>query len=82
MKTGPERVADANKLADSLIDAGHTDASDILNLINNINEAWSDVIDFIATRIDVSLVTWLERFVILLRKYYPAASEFVEQKLT
>ena len=54
LKTGPERVDEANKLADELINAGHTDAADIVSLMDTINEAWSDVVDLIQTRVDVS----------------------------
>ena len=54
LKTGPERLSQANKLADELINVGHTDSVEIVSIMDNINEAWSDVQDLITTRVDVS----------------------------
>jgi len=53
LKTGPERLSQANKLADDLINAGHTDSAEIVSIMDNINEAWSDVKDLISTRVDI-----------------------------
>merc|ERR1712183_637935 len=53
LKTGPERLSQANKLADELINVGHTDSVEIVSIMDNINEAWSDVQDLITTRVDI-----------------------------
>nr|CAB3266546.1 spectrin beta chain, non-erythrocytic 1-like [Phallusia mammillata] len=49
-KTGKERVADANRLSDQLIDAGHSDAPEIASWMENINEAWADLLELMETR--------------------------------
>lgn len=54
LKTGDERVQDANKVADNLIDQHHSDAVTIAAWKDNINDKWADVQELIKTRVMVS----------------------------
>ena len=53
IQTGTERVADANKLSDDLINIGHSDADQIAQWKDLINEAWEDLLELISTREEV-----------------------------
>lgn len=53
MQTGTERVADANKLSDDLINIGHSDADQICHWKDLINDAWNDLTELISTREEV-----------------------------
>nr|XP_026689485.1 spectrin beta chain, non-erythrocytic 1 isoform X2 [Ciona intestinalis] len=53
IKTGEERVADAIRMSDELIDAGHTDAPEIANWKDTISEAWADLLELIDTRVEM-----------------------------
>jgi len=53
IKTGQDRVSDANKLADQLVNDGHSDAAEITQWKDNVNEAWEDLLELIETRVQV-----------------------------
>jgi len=53
IQTGTERVADANKLSDDLINIGHSDADKIAEWKDLINDAWDDLVELISTREEV-----------------------------
>ena len=57
IQTGTERVADANKLSDDLINIGHSDADQIAKWKDMINEAWEELVELISTREEVSQKT-------------------------
>ncbi|XP_072896311.1 spectrin beta chain, non-erythrocytic 1-like isoform X2 [Hemitrygon akajei] len=47
---GQERVDNVNNLIDDLIDAGHSEAADIAEWKDSLNEAWADLLELIDTR--------------------------------
>ncbi|XP_062907873.1 spectrin beta chain, non-erythrocytic 1-like isoform X1 [Mobula hypostoma] len=47
---GQERVDSVNNLIDDLIDSGHSEAADIAEWKDNLNEAWADLLELIDTR--------------------------------
>uniref|UniRef100_H2ZPE1 Spectrin beta chain n=1 Tax=Ciona savignyi TaxID=51511 RepID=H2ZPE1_CIOSA len=53
IKTGEERVADAMRMSDELINAGHTDAQDIAGWKDTIRDAWADLLELIDTRVEM-----------------------------
>ena len=50
IQTGSERVADANKHSNDLINVGHSDADQIAQWKDLINEAWADLLELIETK--------------------------------
>ncbi|XP_072425255.1 spectrin beta chain, non-erythrocytic 1-like isoform X1 [Chiloscyllium punctatum] len=47
---GQERVDSVNLLIDDLIDSGHSEAADIAEWKDSLNEAWADLLELIDTR--------------------------------
>lgn len=47
---GTERVAKGNEIADALINVGHSDAALIAQWKDQLNEAWTDLLELIDTR--------------------------------
>ncbi|XP_067895582.1 spectrin beta chain, non-erythrocytic 1-like isoform X1 [Heterodontus francisci] len=47
---GQERVDSVNVLIDDLIDSGHSEAADIAEWKDSLNEAWADLLELIDTR--------------------------------
>uniref|UniRef100_UPI00398F8911 spectrin beta chain, non-erythrocytic 1-like isoform X2 n=1 Tax=Pristiophorus japonicus TaxID=55135 RepID=UPI00398F8911 len=47
---GQERVDSVNMLIDDLIDSGHSEAADIAEWKDSLNEAWADLLELIDTR--------------------------------
>ncbi|XP_067847419.1 spectrin beta chain, non-erythrocytic 1-like isoform X2 [Heptranchias perlo] len=47
---GQERVDNVNVLIDDLIDSGHSEAADIAEWKDSLNEAWADLLELIDTR--------------------------------
>ena len=47
---GQERVAAVNEICDANIQAGHSDAATIAEWKDQINEAWTDLLELIDTR--------------------------------
>ncbi|XP_013782687.1 spectrin beta chain-like isoform X2 [Limulus polyphemus] len=61
--TGTERVIDFNQSADNLITLGHSDSATIAEWKDNVNEAWTDLLELIDTRIQMLAASWqLHRF--------------------
>ena len=75
MQTGSERVADANKLSDDLVSIGHSDADQICQWKDLINEAWQDLTELINTREEVGAVTDARPLVV--DRLFTDASRFV-----
>ncbi|XP_076810469.1 spectrin beta chain, non-erythrocytic 1-like isoform X3 [Clavelina lepadiformis] len=69
IKTGEERISDANRLSDDLISVGHSDAAEIANWKDTINEAWADLLELIETRVQMLAASYS------LHKFYYDASE-------
>lgn len=60
---GTERVAAANEAADQLISMGHSDSAIIAEGKDNLNEAWTDLLELIETRTQMLAASWeLHRF--------------------
>ncbi|KAI1288342.1 Spectrin beta chain [Halotydeus destructor] len=55
---GSERVAVANESADSLIMTGHSDAAQIAEMKDGLNEAWTDLLELIDTRTQMLAASW------------------------
>ncbi|XP_074602834.1 spectrin beta chain-like isoform X2 [Brevipalpus obovatus] len=55
---GRERVSVVNESADALINAGHSDAAIIAEWKDNLNEAWDDLQELIATRDQMLVASW------------------------
>ncbi|CAH1792317.1 unnamed protein product [Owenia fusiformis] len=55
---GEERVAQANEICDQLIQSGHSDSATIAEWKDQINEAWSDLLELIDTRTQALLASW------------------------
>lgn len=55
---GSERVNAANELCDSLIEQGHSEASEIAAWKDRINEAWADLLELIETRTQLLKAAW------------------------
>lgn len=51
--TGDERVAEANRISDSLISSNHIDSETIADWKDRINEAWADLKELMETRVQV-----------------------------
>ncbi|XP_038072907.1 spectrin beta chain, non-erythrocytic 1-like isoform X2 [Patiria miniata] len=47
---GTQRVANVNRMADNLIDAGHTDSAIIAEWKDQLNESWADLLELMETR--------------------------------
>ncbi|XP_033634187.1 spectrin beta chain-like [Asterias rubens] len=47
---GTQRVANVNRIADNLIEAGHTDSSIIAEWKDQLNESWADLLELMETR--------------------------------
>lgn len=58
IKTGEERVGEANKFADRLIDNGHIDGVLIGEWRDRVNDAWADLLELIETRVQVYKYTF------------------------
>ena len=52
---GTQRVANVNRIADNLIEAGHTDSSIIAEWKDQLNESWADLLELMETRTMVSV---------------------------
>ena len=76
VQTGSERVSDANKLSDDLINIGHSDADQISNWKDMINNAWEDLLELISTREEV-----IHNHTQQCSDYYPAVHMFNFQKI-
>ncbi|XP_014662872.1 PREDICTED: spectrin beta chain-like [Priapulus caudatus] len=50
---GTERVAAGNEIADALINVGHSDAALIAQWKDQLNEAWTDLLELIDTRTQI-----------------------------
>uniref|UniRef100_A0AAY5EVE1 Spectrin beta chain n=1 Tax=Electrophorus electricus TaxID=8005 RepID=A0AAY5EVE1_ELEEL len=50
---GQERVDGVNRMADELINAGHTDAATVAEWKDGLNEAWADLLELIDTRTQI-----------------------------
>eukprot|EP00106_Octopus_bimaculoides_P014006 XP_014781448.1 PREDICTED: spectrin beta chain-like [Octopus bimaculoides] len=55
---GQDRVASANEICDSLIVAEHSDAPIIAQWKDNLNEAWTDLLELIDTRTQMLQASW------------------------
>ncbi len=55
---GQERVAAVNDTCDLLIQAGHSDAATIAEWKDQINEAWTDLLELIDTRTQMLAASW------------------------
>ncbi|XP_077975326.1 spectrin beta chain, non-erythrocytic 1-like isoform X4 [Styela clava] len=69
IKTGDERVNEANQVADKLIDSGHVDAVTIAGWKDRINEAWADLLELIETRVQMLAASYA------LHKFYHDSEE-------
>ncbi|KAM4599411.1 spectrin beta chain, non-erythrocytic 1 isoform 3-T3 [Fundulus diaphanus] len=72
---GQERVDGVNKLADELINAGHTDAATIAEWKDGLNEAWADLMELIDTRTQILAASYE------LHKFYHDAKEILNRIL-
>lgn len=61
---GTERVAAGNEIADALINVGHSDAALIAQWKDQLNEAWTDLLELIDTRTQMLAASYE------LHKYY------------
>ncbi|KAM6977452.1 spectrin beta chain, non-erythrocytic 1-like [Aplochiton taeniatus] len=60
---GQERVDGVNRLADGLINTGHTDAATVAEWKDGLNEAWADLLELIDTRTQILSASFdLHRF--------------------
>ena len=55
---GNEKVAVANDSADQLISAGHSDAPTIAQWKDQLNEAWTDLLELMETRTQMLLASF------------------------
>nr|XP_020441851.1 spectrin beta chain, non-erythrocytic 1 isoform X1 [Monopterus albus] len=72
---GQERVDTVNRLADELINAGHTDAATIAEWKDGLNEAWADLLELIDTRTQILAASFE------LHKFYHDAKEILNRIL-
>ncbi|XP_062303867.1 spectrin beta chain, non-erythrocytic 1-like isoform X1 [Osmerus eperlanus] len=68
---GQERVDAVNRLADELINAGHTDAATVAEWKDGLNEAWADLLELIDTRTQILAASYE------LHKFYHDAKEIL-----
>ncbi|KAI5087786.1 spectrin beta chain, non-erythrocytic 1 [Silurus meridionalis] len=66
---GQERADGVNKMADDLINSGHTDAATIAEWKDGLNEAWADLLELIDTRTQILAASYE------LHKFYHDAKE-------
>lgn len=72
---GQERVDAVNRLADELINGGHTDAATIAEWKDGLNEAWADLLELIDTRTQILAASYE------LHKFYHDAKEILNRIL-
>uniref|UniRef100_I3JIG6 Spectrin beta chain n=1 Tax=Oreochromis niloticus TaxID=8128 RepID=I3JIG6_ORENI len=68
---GQERVDAVNRLADELINAGHSDAATVAEWKDGLNEAWADLLELIDTRTQILAASFE------LHKFYHDAKEIL-----
>uniref|UniRef100_A0A671R551 Spectrin beta chain n=1 Tax=Sinocyclocheilus anshuiensis TaxID=1608454 RepID=A0A671R551_9TELE len=68
---GQERVDGVNRMADELINAGHTDAATVAEWKDGLNEAWADLLELIDTRTQILAASYE------LHKFYHDAKEIL-----
>lgn len=68
---GQERVDGVNRMADDLINAGHTDAATVAEWKDGLNEAWADLLELIDTRTQILAASYE------LHKFYHDAKEIL-----
>uniref|UniRef100_A0A8C5S9V4 Spectrin beta chain, non-erythrocytic 1 n=1 Tax=Laticauda laticaudata TaxID=8630 RepID=A0A8C5S9V4_LATLA len=66
---GQERVDTVNRMADELINSGHSDAATIAEWKDGLNEAWADLLELIDTRTQILAASYE------LHKFYHDAKE-------
>nr|XP_034364151.1 spectrin beta chain, non-erythrocytic 1 isoform X3 [Arvicanthis niloticus] len=66
---GQERVDAVNRMADDLINSGHSDAATIAEWKDGLNEAWADLLELIDTRTQILAASYE------LHKFYHDAKE-------
>ncbi|XP_078452118.1 spectrin beta chain, non-erythrocytic 1-like isoform X1 [Lampetra planeri] len=60
---GQERVDSVNRIADALIEAGHSDSASVADWKDGLNEAWADLLELIDTRTQMLAASYeLHRF--------------------
>ncbi|XP_076146024.1 spectrin beta chain, non-erythrocytic 1 isoform X3 [Alosa pseudoharengus] len=72
---GQERVDSVNRMADELINAGHTDAATVAEWKDGLNEAWADLLELIDTRTQILAASYE------LHKFYHDAKEILGRVL-
>uniref|UniRef100_A0A3P9CE32 Spectrin beta chain n=1 Tax=Maylandia zebra TaxID=106582 RepID=A0A3P9CE32_9CICH len=72
---GQERVDAVNRLADELINAGHSDAATVAEWKDGLNEAWADLLELIDTRTQILAASFE------LHKFYHDAKEILARIL-
>uniref|UniRef100_A0A8B9KMK5 Spectrin beta chain n=1 Tax=Astyanax mexicanus TaxID=7994 RepID=A0A8B9KMK5_ASTMX len=72
---GQERVDSVNRMADELINAGHTDAATVAEWKDGLNEAWADLLELIDTRTQILAASYE------LHKFYHDAKEILSRIL-
>lgn len=70
---GQERVAGANEICDQLIAAGHSDSAIIAQWKDQLNEAWTDLLELIDTRTQMLQASWE------LHKFYYDCKDLLER---
>ncbi|XP_038665952.1 spectrin beta chain, non-erythrocytic 1 isoform X1 [Scyliorhinus canicula] len=68
---GQERVDSVNRMADELINSGHSDAATIAEWKDGLNEAWADLLELIDTRTQILAASYE------LHKFYHDAKEIL-----
>ncbi|KAI5608533.1 spectrin beta chain, non-erythrocytic 1, partial [Silurus asotus] len=72
---GQERVDGVNRMADELINAGHTDAATVAEWKDGLNEAWADLLELIDTRTQILAASYE------LHKFYHDVKEILSRIL-
>lgn len=72
---GQERVDSVNRMADELINSGHSDAATIAEWKDGLNEAWADLLELIDTRTQILAASYE------LHKFYHDAKEVLNRIL-
>ncbi|XP_053369444.1 spectrin beta chain, non-erythrocytic 1 isoform X1 [Clarias gariepinus] len=72
---GQERVDGVNRMADELINAGHTDAATVAEWKDGLNEAWADLLELIDTRTQILAASYE------LHKFYHDVKEILTRIL-
>ncbi|XP_028983159.1 spectrin beta chain, non-erythrocytic 1 isoform X1 [Betta splendens] len=72
---GQERVDAVNRMADELINSGHSDAATIAEWKDGLNEAWADLLELIDTRTQILAASYE------LHKFYHDAKEVLNRIL-